>query len=141
MNKVILVGRLSRDPEMRALASGKSVATFAVTTNEYAGDGHETAEHHAVVVWDRLAEICAQYLGKGQQVAVEGRLQSRSWDDDLGRRHSKTEVVASAVEMLSGRGKGATQEAVAISAGCRGPWRPVKRPTTECDGALRHGNG
>ena len=115
MNKVLLVGRLMRDPEMRALASGKVVTTFAVTTNEYAGDGHETAEHHAVVVWDRLAEICAMYLGKGQQVAVEGALQTRQWDDDLGRRHWKTEVVASAVEMLSGRGKGAMHEAGAIA--------------------------
>jgi single-strand DNA-binding protein len=86
-----------------------------VTTNEYAGDGHETAEHHAVVVWDRLAEICAMYLGKGQQVVVEGRLQTRSWDDDLGRRHSKTEIVASAVEMLSGRRKVAMHEAGAIA--------------------------
>ena len=115
MNKVILVGRLTRDPEMRALASGKSVTTFAVTTTEYAGNGHEQAEHHAVVVWDRLAEICAMYLGKGQQVAVEGKLQTRQWDDDLGRRHSKTEVVASAVEMVSGRGKGPMHEAVAIA--------------------------
>jgi single-strand DNA-binding protein len=115
MNKVILVGRLSRDPEMRALASGMSVTTFAVTTNEYAGNGHEKAEQHAVVVWDRLAEICAMYLGKGQQVAVEGKLQTRQWDDDLGHRHWKTEVVASAVEMLSGRGKRAMYEAGAIA--------------------------
>lgn len=66
MNKVILVGRLTRDPEMRALASGKSVTTFAVSTNEYAGDGHETAEHHAVVVWDcRLrGRTCAFPDGK-----------------------------------------------------------------------------
>src|SRR5450759_1152111 len=113
MNKVILTGRLTRDPEMRALASGKSVTTFAVATNEYVGNGHEKAEHHAVVVWDRLAEICAQYLGKGIMVAVEGRLQTRSWDDETGRRHWKTEVVASAVEMLAGRGKGAMGGAIA----------------------------
>jgi len=115
MNKVILVGRLTRDPEMRALASGKSVTTFAVTTTEYAGNGHEQAEHHAVVVWDRLADVCSQYLGKGIMVAVEGKLQTRQWDDDLGRRHWKTEVLASAVEMLSGRGKGAMHEAGAIN--------------------------
>lgn len=87
-----------------------------MTTNEYVGNGHEKAEHHAVVVWDRLAEICAQYLGKGIMVAVEGRLQTRQWDDELGHRHWKTEVVASAVEMLSGRGKGTMGEAVAIVA-------------------------
>jgi single-strand DNA-binding protein len=98
---------------MRALASGKVVTTFAVTTSEYVGNGTETAEHHAIVVWDRLAEICAMYLGKGQHVAVEGKLHTRQWDDDLGRRHWKTEVVASAVEMLSGRAKVAMHKSVA----------------------------
>ena len=104
MNKVLLTGRLTRDPEMRSLASGKSVTQFSVATNEYAG-GKEKAEYHNVVTWDRLAEICGQFLGKGQQVAIEGRLQTRSWDDDRGARHWKTEVVASHVEMLSGRRK------------------------------------
>jgi len=104
MNKVLLTGRLTRDPEMRSLASGKSVTQFSVATNEYAG-GKEKAEYHNVVTWDRLAEICGQFLGKGQQVAIEGRIQTRSWDDDQGKRHWKTEVVASHVEMLSGRRK------------------------------------
>jgi single-strand DNA-binding protein len=104
MNKVLLTGRLTRDPEMRSLASGKSVTQFSVATNEYAA-GKEKAEYHNVVAWDRLAEICGQFLGKAQQVAVEGRLQTRSWDDDRGQRHWKTEVVASHVEMLSGRRK------------------------------------
>jgi single-strand DNA-binding protein len=104
VNKVVLTGRLTRDPEMRSLASGKSVTQFAVATNVYAG-GKEKAEYHNVVTWDRLAEICGQYLGKGQQVAIEGRLQTRSWDDDRGQRHWKTEVVAAHVEMLSGRKK------------------------------------
>ena len=105
MNKVLLTGRLTRDPELRSLASGSSVATFAVATNEFRGNGKERAEYHNVVVWDRLAQVCGQYLGKGQQVAVEGRLQTRQWDDDRGTRHWKTEVVATSVEMLSGRRK------------------------------------
>ncbi len=105
MNKVLLTGRLTRDPEMRSLASGKSVTQFSVATNEYRTNGQEKSEFHNVVTWDRLAEICGQYLGKGQSVAVEGRLQTRSWDDDRGARHWKTEVVASHVEMLSGRRK------------------------------------
>ena len=105
MNKVLLTGRLTRDPELRSLASGSSVATFAVATNEYRGNGKERAEYHNVVVWDRLAQVCGQYLGKGQQVAIEGRLQTRQWDDDRGGRHWKTEVVAISVEMLSGRRK------------------------------------
>jgi single-strand DNA-binding protein len=105
MNKVLLTGRLTRDPELRSLANGSSVATFAVATNEYRGNGKERAEYHNVVVWDRLAQVCGQYLGKGQQVAIEGRLQTRQWDDDRGARHWKTEVVAISVEMLSGRRK------------------------------------
>lgn len=105
MNKVLLTGRLTRDPDMRSLASGKSVTQFSVATNEYAGNGKEKAEYHNVVTWDRLAEICGTYLGKGQQVAIEGRIQTRSWDDDRGQRHWKTEVVAAHVEMLSGRKK------------------------------------
>jgi single-strand DNA-binding protein len=105
VNKVLLTGRLTRDPELRSLASGSSVATFAVATNEFRGNGKERAEYHNVVVWDRLAQVCGQYLGKGQQVAIEGRLQTRQWDDDRGARHWKTEVVATSVEMLSGRRK------------------------------------
>jgi single stranded DNA-binding protein len=105
VNKVLLTGRLTRDPELRSLASGSSVATFGVATNEFRGNGKEHAEYHNVVVWDRLAQVCGQYLGKGQQVAIEGRLQTRQWDDDRGTRHWKTEVVATTVEMLSGRRK------------------------------------
>ena len=105
MNRVLLTGRLTRDPELRSLASGKSVTTFNVATNEYAGGGKEKAEFHTIVTWDKLAQVCGQFLGKGQQVAIEGRLQTRSWDDDQGRRHWRTEVVANHVEMLSGRKK------------------------------------
>ncbi|MFH0751841.1 MAG: single-stranded DNA-binding protein [Chloroflexota bacterium] len=105
MNRVLLTGRLTRDPEMRALASGKHVTAFSVATNEYIGKGREKAEYHAVITWERLADICAQYLGRGSMVAIEGRLQTRQWDDEAGRRHWKTEVVAVSVEMLSGRRK------------------------------------
>jgi single-strand DNA-binding protein len=105
VNRVLLTGRLTRDPEMRSLASGKAVTQFSVATNEYIGQGKEKAEYHNIVTWDRLAQTCGEFLGKGQQVAVEGRLQTRSWDDDAGKRHWKTEVVANHVEMLSGRRK------------------------------------
>jgi single-strand DNA-binding protein len=104
MNRVLLTGRLTRDPELRTLASGKTVTQFSVATNDYRS-GAEKAEYHNIVTWDRLAEICGQYLGKGQLVALEGRLQTRQWEDDKKLRHWKTEIVASSLEMLSGRKK------------------------------------
>ena len=104
MNRVLLTGRLTRDPELRSTAAGKAVAQFSVASHEYVA-GKEKSEFHSVVAWDRLAETCGRFLGKGQQVAIEGRLQTRSWDDDKGTRHWKTEIVASHVEMLSGRRK------------------------------------
>src|SRR5918992_4943623 len=104
MNRVLLTGRLTRDPELRTLASGKTVTQFSIATNDYRS-GAEKAEYHSIVTWDRLAEICGQYLGKGQLVAIEGRIQTRQWEDDHKQRHWKTEIVASAVEMLSGRRK------------------------------------
>jgi len=105
VNKVLLIGRLTRDPEVRSTASGKQVASLSLATNEYIGNGKERAEYHTVVAWDRLAETVGRFLGKGQQVAVEGRIQTRSWDDDQSKRHWRTEIVASSIEMLSGRRK------------------------------------
>lgn len=104
MNHVVLTGRLTRDPESRKLASGKTVTEFSVATNDYRG-GTEKAEYHPVVTWDRLAEICGQYLGKGQLVSIIGRLQTRQWEDADKKRHWKTEIVANSVEMLSGKKK------------------------------------
>ncbi len=104
MNRVLLTGRLTRDPEMRVVSNGKNVTQFSIATNEYRG-GQEKAEFHNVVTWDRLAQICSQYLGKGQLVAIEGRIHTRQWEDDRKVRHWKTEIVASQVEMLSGRKK------------------------------------
>jgi single-strand DNA-binding protein len=134
VNKVLLTGRLTRDPEMRALASGKHVTNFSVATNEYVGNGREKAEYHSVIAWDRLADICAQYLGKGSMVAVEGRLQTRQWDDDAGRRHWKTEIVAAAIEMLSGRRKkDYAAEALAAQAAAQG----ADGPDSEAEATAR----
>ncbi len=104
MNQVLLTGRLTRDPEVRKLANGKTVTQFGVATNDYRG-GSEHSEYHTVVTWDRLAEICGQYLGKGQLVSIAGRIQTRQWEDDEKKRHWKTEIVANTVEMLSGKKK------------------------------------
>jgi single-strand DNA-binding protein len=104
MNKVTLIGRLTREPEMRKLASGKTVTQLSIATNDYR-TGSEKSEFHTIVTWDRLAEICAEFLGKGALVALDGRIQTRQWEDENKLRHWKTEIVASSLEMLSGRRK------------------------------------
>jgi single-strand DNA-binding protein len=104
MNRVVLTGRLTRDPELRTTAGGKAVVQFSIASHEFVA-GKEKAEFHNVVAWDRLAETCGKYLGKGQQVAIEGRLQTRTWEDAKSEKHWKTEIVASSVEMLAGRAR------------------------------------
>jgi len=102
MNRVLITGRLTRDPELRTTAGGKAVVQFSVASHEYVS-GKERAEFHSIVAWNRLAETCGRYLGKGQQVAIEGRIQTRTWDSEDGKRHWRTEIIASSVEMLAGR--------------------------------------
>ena len=109
MNRVLLTGRLTRDPETRTLSTGKPITTFTLATSEF-HDGAERAEYHNVIAWDRLAEIGGRYLSKGNQVAIEGRLQTRAWDDERGARHWKTEVVASHIELLSARARRTADE-------------------------------
>jgi len=109
VNKVILVGHLGADPEIKYTPSGLAVANFRVATNERSGQGDQrkdTVEWHRVVVWDKLAERCNQYLKKGRQVYVEGRLRTRSWDDKDGNKRFSTEIVAHTVQFL-GSGAGA----------------------------------
>lgn len=98
LNKVMIIGRLGRDPEMRYTPSGRPVTTFSIATsrswNTSDGERRTETEWFNVVAWSNLAEICNQHLSKGQQVYVEGRLQTRHWEDSKGNRHSSTEVVA-----------------------------------------------
>jgi single-strand DNA-binding protein len=108
VNKVILVGNLGRDPEVRATPSGQSVCNFSVATTERftdrAGQQRDQTEWHNVVVWGKQADLCGQYLKKGRQVYVEGRLTTRQYEakDGTGRRY-RTEVVAQRVQFLGGR--------------------------------------
>jgi len=108
VNKVILVGRLGADPEIRFTASGAGVANFNLATSENwtdkEGQKQERTEWHRVVVWGKMAEICAQYLSKGRQAYVEGRLQTRQWDDKDGNKRYTTEVIASTVQFLDKAG-------------------------------------
>jgi len=103
MNKVLLTGRLTRDPELRNLASGRAVTQFGVATNEYVRS-QEKSEFHNIVTWGKLAEICGQYLTKGRQVYFEGRIQTRQWQDQQGQKRYTTEIVATNMQMLGGRG-------------------------------------
>ena len=109
VNKVILVGNLGRDAELRYTPGGAAVSKFSVATtevwNDKAGQRQERTEWHTIDLWGKQAETLSEYLVKGKQVYVEGRLQTRTWDDDKGLRHWKTEIVANSVEMLSGRKK------------------------------------
>ena len=107
LNKVMIIGHLGRDPEMRYTPSGKAVTSFAVETRRDwttpDGQRHEEAEWFNVVAWGSLAEICKQHLSRGQQVYIEGRLQTRGWEDHDGKRHYRTEIVANEMVMLSER--------------------------------------
>lgn len=107
LNKVMLIGNLGADPEMRYTPNGAAVTEFGVASNRrYTGsDGEQVdeTEWFNVVTWSRLAETCAQYLTKGRQVYVEGRLNTRSWDGECGKKHYRAEVVAFTVQFLGGR--------------------------------------
>lgn len=109
VNKVILVGRLGRDPELRYTTSGTPVANFSLATDEFwsdpNGERQRRTEWHNIVAWSKLAEICNQYLNKGKLVYVEGRLQTREWDDRDGNKRRTTEVVASDMRMLGPKGE------------------------------------
>ena len=107
LNKVMLIGRLGRDPEMRYTPTGKPVTSFSVATNRTwvtaDGERHEATEWFNVVAWSELAEICHRYLSKGSRVYIEGRLQTRSWETPDGQKHFRTEVVADEMIMLDQR--------------------------------------
>jgi single-strand DNA-binding protein len=107
VNKVIILGRLGQDPEVKMTPSGQSVASMSVATSEsYTKDGQkqEKTEWHKIVVWGKLAEICGKYLKKGKEVYFEGKLTTRSWDDKDGVKRFTTEIVANEMKMIGGSG-------------------------------------
>lgn len=115
LNKVQLIGNLTRDPELRQIPSGQMVANIGIATNRQwknqAGEKQEEVEFHNVTLWAKLAEIAGQYLKKGQKVYVEGRLRTSSWENDQGAKQYKTEIVGSDLIMLSPKGaSGGEQE-------------------------------
>lgn len=109
LNKATLIGNLGKDPEIRSIPSGSKVASFSIATTEsYTGkDGQkqDKTEWHNIVMWRGLADIAEKYLRKGSQVYIEGKLQTRSWDDNLGQKRYITEIIADNLVMLGKSGK------------------------------------
>jgi single-strand DNA-binding protein len=128
VNKVILIGNLGRDPELRYTQTGQPVANFTVATNENwtgrDGKREERTEWHRVVAWGKTAELCAQYLSKGRTVYLEGRIQTREWEDKEGQKRQTTEIVAQTVQFLGSPGG----QRGAAPSGAGGPSEPQSGP-------------
>jgi single-strand DNA-binding protein len=135
VNKAILVGRLGRDPETRYTSGGQAVANFTLATDETfkdrAGERQKRTEWHRIVLWGKLAEIAQQYLKKGMLVYVEGRIQSRQWEDKRdGQKRTTTEIVGSVMRMLTSRAEGA-----AAGAGASGGMGHARSADADFEGA------
>jgi single-strand DNA-binding protein len=116
VNRVLLIGRLGADPEVRYTPDGTMIVNFRIATDETyknkQGEKVSKTEWHRIVVFGRLAEICGNYLGKGRLVFIEGKLQTRTWDDKEGNKRSLTEILATNMQMLESKGQGRGQDAV-----------------------------
>jgi single-strand DNA-binding protein len=128
LNKVMLIGNLGKDPEVRYTAGGTAVASFSLATSEKfkgkTGEWEEKTEWHNITLWARLAEIAGEYLAKGKTVYIEGRLQTRKWQDKEGKDRYTTEIVGEKMQMLSGKGEGG-------GSGGGGGGRPAQRPAQQ----------
>ena len=138
VNKVILVGNLGQDPQSRAMPSGKAVVNLRIATTDQwrdkqTGENKENTEWHTVVMFDRLAEIAAEYLRKGSQVYIEGKLRTRKWQDKEGNDRYSTEIVANEMQMLGGRGGG--------GAGGGSEREPAQRSPGSAQGGAPAGGG
>lgn len=119
LNKAMIIGNVTRDPEVKTTPQGAQVTSFSVATNQVwtdqSGQRQERAEFHNVVAWRRLAEVCGQYLHKGSKVYIEGRLQTRDWESQDGVKHYRTEIVAEGMEMLDRKGNAGSSNTAAPS--------------------------
>ena len=126
LNKVMLIGNLGKDPEVRYTAGGTAVASFSLATSEKfkgkSGEWEEKTEWHNITLWARNAEVAGEYLSKGKSVYIEGRLQTRKWQDKEGKDRYTTEIVGEKMQMLSGKGEGGGQG---------GGQRPAGRPSPQ----------
>ena len=126
VNKAILIGNLGRDPELRYTQNGQAVANFTLATSENwntrEGQREERTEWHRIVAWGKTAELCAQYLSKGRTVYIEGRIQTREWEDKEGQKRRTTEIVANTVQFLGGpRGAGGGRDSAPSPDGPQDP--------------------
>lgn len=151
LNKVMLIGRLTRDPEARTTPQGTPITSFSIATSrvwkDQQGGQQEKTEFHNVVAWRRLAEIAAQYLGKGRQVYVEGYLQTQSWDDKTsGQKRYRTEIVAENMIMLGSKGDSSAQMSTGAnssftptqaSAPSQAPQQEIAAPSSVSDEEIR----
>jgi len=133
LNKAMIIGRLTRDPEVKTIPSGQSVASFGIATNltwtDQQGQKQERVEFHNIVCWRKLAEICGQYLRKGKKVYIEGRLQTRQWEGQDGAKRSRTEIVADNMIMLDG----APGSPASGSSQASAPQAPEEPPVIQVD--------
>jgi single-strand DNA-binding protein len=144
VNKVILVGRLGRDPETRYTSGGQAVANFSVATDETykdkAGERQKRTEWHKIVVWGKQAEIAQQYLKKGSLIFIEGRIQSREWQDKEGQKRTSFEIVATNFRMLGGRGDGSASGAGLTGGLARAEEHEPSGPSDDFGGHAGGGN-
>ncbi len=131
LNKALLIGNLTRDPENRTTTSGTNVSSFSVATtrrwkDKQSGENRDQTEFHNVVAWGRLSEIAAQYLHKGSKVFVEGHIQTRSWEDQTGTKKYRTEIIAANIIMLDRPGSSPARPADAAE-----PAPPAAKPEEE----------
>jgi single-strand DNA-binding protein len=137
VNKVILIGRLGKDPEVKYTPSGAPVAKFSLATDEVFkdrnGEQQRRTEWHNIVAWNKLAEICGEYLTKGKQVYIEGSIRSRQWEDQSGAKRTAYDIIARSMTMLGSRAD--TERAAGAMAGAGTSSRPTAEPSGEPEGA------
>ncbi|MFZ3072764.1 MAG: single-stranded DNA-binding protein [Thermodesulfobacteriota bacterium] len=137
VNKVILVGNLGKDPELRYAPSGMAIANFSIATTETwkdkSGAKQDKTEWHKIVAFNKLAEICGEYLNKGKQVYIEGRIQTRQWEDKDGNKRYTTEIVASTMQFLGAAGGKGVAPQSASGGGAQEEAPPMENPPPELD--------
>lgn len=136
LNKVLLLGHVGKDPEVRYTGSGRAVASFTLATShswkDQEGNDQERTEWHRIVAWGRLGEVCGEYLSKGKQVFIEGRIQTRDWEDQEGNKRTTVEIIANDMIMLGGGGS-----SQAHREDREPPQRSARKPDTRDAGARR----